>query len=71
MATEPMSTDEPTRSPTAQVFDRPPTKSEQEDYEYIMGQIDALLGRLDVQMPIVTARLDRVLERIKSRTPRS
>jgi hypothetical protein len=70
MATEPMSTDEPTNQALARSGDRPLTKSEQEEYDYIMGQVDALLGRLDVQMPIARARLNRVLEDIKSGLPR-
>jgi hypothetical protein len=70
MATEPMSADELTDQASARGDHGPITKNEQDEYDYIMGQIDALLGRLDVQMPIARARLNRVLEDIKSGLPR-
>ncbi len=69
MATEPMSIDEPTRQ-AAGSSDLLPSKDEQEDYEYVMGQIDALIGRTDIQQALLSARLDRLLERMKSRAPR-
>jgi len=69
MATEPMSIDEPTRQ-AAGSNDLLPSKAEQEDDEYIMGQINALLGRLDVQQALLNARLSRILERMRSRAPR-
>jgi hypothetical protein len=69
MATEPMSIDKPTRQVAAH-SDLPPSQAEQEDYEYVMGQIDALIGRLDIQQALLSARLDRLLERMKSRAPR-
>jgi hypothetical protein len=64
-----MSTNEPTGRPADAVF-LPTERSEQAEYEFIVREIDALLGRLDVQMPIARARLDLVLEQIKSRLPR-
>jgi hypothetical protein len=69
MTMEPMSTDEATDQALARSGDPPLTKNEQDEYDYIMGQVDALLGRLDAQMPIARAKLSRVLEEIKSGLP--
>jgi hypothetical protein len=71
MATDVDSTDVPGGHPASRGADYLLSgRTEQEEYDFIMGQIDALLGRLDVQMPVARARLDRVLEEIRSRAPR-
>ncbi len=68
MTTEPDTTHERTGSP-ADACSPPTGRSEQEEYEFIMGQVAAILGRLDAQMPVASARLDSIVERIKSRSP--